>query len=227
MIGSFRAGGWAAALSALVALFATPSQAATQSPIQQPVAAVTPGQAPVQARVQQSFAAISAAPTYAQPAVVQQGFPTTMQPAPYGAVPVQRSLGDLVAGFVNRGNQDEEQLCLAKAIYFEARGESLEGQLAVAEVVLNRAASGRYPPSICGVVTQRSQFSFIRRGRFPSVDPYCVAWQTALAVANVARNRLVDQIPPNVLWYHANYVSPSWGRRLTRVTQIGGHIFYG
>jgi hypothetical protein len=137
-----------------------------------------------------------------------------------------RSLADLVGAFVDRADQDAEQLCLAKAVYFEARGESLEGQLAVAEVILNRAASGRYPATICRVVTQPAQFSFIRRGRFPRVDTASDCWRKALAIADVARNQLADQVGPNVLWYHATYVSPSWGRRLTRVARIGTHIFY-
>lgn len=141
-------------------------------------------------------------------------------------VPVVRPLGDLVLSFVDYGNQDEEELCLAKAVYFEARGESLEGQLAVAEVVLNRAASGKYPPTICSVVTQPAQFSFIRRGRFPKVDTNDDCWRKALAIADIARKNLADQVAPNVLWYHATYVAPSWGRRLTRVAQIGTHIFY-
>ena len=63
-----------------------------------------------------------------------------------------------------------EETCLATAVYFEARGETLEGQLAVARVVMNRAASGRYPSSWCATVKQPAQFSFVRQGLFPSVD---------------------------------------------------------
>src|SRR4030095_8063208 len=122
--------------------------------------------------------------------------------------PADQPLAELVRKYAASVATDGELACLAGAVYFEARGESLEGQLAVAEVVLNRAASGRYPSTLCGVITQRSQFSFIRRGRFPSVDKSCTAWQTALAIADVARSQLIDQIPSNVLWYHANYVSP-------------------
>jgi spore germination cell wall hydrolase CwlJ-like protein len=142
-------------------------------------------------------------------------------------MPLQRGpLEAMVASFVDHGRQDAQQLCLAKAVYFEARGESLQGQLAVAEVVLNRAASGRYPSTICNVVTQPWQFSFIRRGRFPKVRTSSEAWRKALAIAEIASRGLADAVAPNVLWYHASYVSPSWGRRLTRVTRIGTHIFY-
>lgn len=141
-------------------------------------------------------------------------------------VQTARPLRDLVISYVNYGKQDAEELCLAGAVYFEARGETLEGQLAVAQVVLNRTTSNIYPRSICDVVTQPAQFSFIRNGRFPSIDKNSDNWRTALAIADIARRNLVQGVPTNVLWYHANYVAPSWGKRLTRVTQIGSHIFY-
>jgi len=141
-------------------------------------------------------------------------------------VRVTPTLEELVGAFVERGDEDEEHLCLAKAVYFEARGESLQGQLAVAEVILNRAASRRYPSTICKVVTQPAQFSFVRRGRLPRVNRSSAAWRIALAIADVARKDLAQALAPDVLWYHASYVSPSWGRRLTRVTRIGTHIFY-
>src|SRR3546814_19335126 len=64
---------------------------------------------------------------------------------------------------------DPELRCLAGAVYFESRGESLAGQLAVARVIINRAESGRFPTSYCGVVLQRSQFSFVRAGQMPKI----------------------------------------------------------
>ncbi|QNP46125.1 cell wall hydrolase [Sphingomonas sediminicola] len=121
---------------------------------------------------------------------------------------------------------DEEATCLATAVYFEARGESVEGQLAVARVVMNRAASGRYPSSWCATVKQPWQFSFVRNGQFPYVDSDCDAWRKAQGIARLAMSNAVPSVSNDVLWYHANYVAPSWGRRLTRVSQIGAHIFY-
>lgn len=135
-------------------------------------------------------------------------------------------LSALVASHVGNLIRDDEQECLVNAVYFEARGESLEGQLAVAEVVLNRSRSGRYPSTICGVVTQRAQFSFVRRGVMPRADRSSEAWRRAVAIANIAQTRGMRLLSDNVLWYHATYVSPSWGRRLARTTQIGLHIFY-
>ena len=120
----------------------------------------------------------------------------------------------------------DEGNCLATAVYFEARGETVEGQLAVARVVMNRAASGRYPSSWCATVKQPWQFSFVRNGQFPSVDSNGDAWRKAQAIARLAMSNAIPSVSNDVLWYHANYVAPSWGRRLTRVSQIGAHIFY-
>ncbi|HEY1606610.1 MAG TPA: cell wall hydrolase [Allosphingosinicella sp.] len=136
-------------------------------------------------------------------------------------------LADLVSKFETDSAPDPEQDCLATAIYFESRGEPIEGQLAVADVVLNRAASGRYPPDLCDVITQHAQFSFVRHGHMPMADRASEAWRKAVAIAHIAEDRLAEtEVPADVLWYHATYVSPSWGKRLTRETQIGLHIFY-
>jgi spore germination cell wall hydrolase CwlJ-like protein len=121
---------------------------------------------------------------------------------------------------------DEQGNCLATAVYFEARGESLEGQLAVAHVVMNRAASGRYPPDFCSVVKQPAQFSFVRHGEFPLIDTNSTAWARAQGIARLAMANIVPSVQNDVLWYHANYVAPSWGRRLNVVEKIGAHIFY-
>ena len=118
--------------------------------------------------------------------------------------------------------------CIAVAVYHEARGESLEGQLAVAKVIMNRAASGKYPTSWCGVVKQPWQFSFVnpRSGYMPSVDETSASWRKALGVTRLAIANAVPSVSNDCLWYHADYVAPSWGRRLTRVEKIGAHIFY-
>jgi hypothetical protein len=121
---------------------------------------------------------------------------------------------------------NDEANCIAIAVYHEARGETLEGQLAVAKVIMNRAASGKYPTSWCGVVKQPAQFSFVRHGRFPSVDEASSSWRKALGVTRLAVANAVQSVPADCLWYHADYVAPSWGRRLTRVEKIGAHIFY-
>jgi spore germination cell wall hydrolase CwlJ-like protein len=213
MLGKFRPRLFAAFFIALAALFAAPAMAANGEAASA-MASVSIG----------SLGDLAPAATVRPVAPA----PVAVPAAPAGAIttPAARPLRDMVVSFVNYGNQDEEQLCLAKAIYFEARSESLEGQLAVAEVVLNRAASGVYPPTLCGVVTQHAQFSFVHAGRMPEPDTDSDCWHKALAIADIATKRLARQVAPNVLWYHATYVAPSWGRQRTRFGQIGAHIFY-
>jgi N-acetylmuramoyl-L-alanine amidase len=123
---------------------------------------------------------------------------------------------------------DEQAHCIAVAVYHEARGETLEGQLAVARVIMNRAASGKYPSTWCGTVKQPWQFSFVnpRTGHYPAVDEGSAAWRKALGVTRLAVNDAVPILASDVLWYHADYVAPSWGRRLSVVQKIGTHIFY-
>jgi spore germination cell wall hydrolase CwlJ-like protein len=132
----------------------------------------------------------------------------------------------LVGKYATGAQLDQETNCLATAVYFEARGESLEGQLAVARVVMNRASSGRYPSDWCGVVKQPAQFSFVRHGEFPAVDTNSQAWQKAEAIAELAAANIVPSVSSDVLWYHADYVAPNWRRSLQEVQQIGAHIFY-
>lgn len=136
------------------------------------------------------------------------------------------ALVDRYAG--NGTDLDEQSNCIAVAVYHEARGESLEGQLAVARVIMNRAASGKYPPSWCATVKQPWQFSFVnpRSGQFPYTDTNSDSWRKAVAITKLATSEVVPILSNDVLWYHADYVAPSWGRRLSRVDKIGTHIFY-
>jgi spore germination cell wall hydrolase CwlJ-like protein len=121
--------------------------------------------------------------------------------------------------------------CLAQAIYYEARGEPLPGQIAVAEVVINRTASKRYPASICEVVFQndhmrnRCQFSFACDGK-TDTPPQNVAWQTSQSLAVYAMTDNSLQLTGTATHYHADYVSPGWSRRLEKTVSIGRHIFY-
>ena len=173
-----------------------------------------------------------ATPTAAEAQPQAQGLPRgniytlPLRPAPVKAAPVALPLSQLVAAQSNGPALDAEATCLATAVYFESMGESLEGQLAVAQVVINRAKSGQYPASLCGVVKQKAQFSFVRAGQFPRVDAGCEAWRKAQAIARIATASMAKVLPTDVLWYHADYVAPSWGRRLARVDKIGAHIFY-
>lgn len=138
--------------------------------------------------------------------------------------PARRTLAELVADHSGSRTSDAQQECLAGAVYFESKGEPLHGQLSVAEVILNRARSGRFPASACGVVKQRGQFSFIRGGRFPAIARGSLAWKRAVAIAHIAARDLADGPAPKALFFHAKRVSPRW--KLTRVAAVGNHIFY-
>ncbi|MDI4642139.1 cell wall hydrolase [Rhodoblastus acidophilus] len=125
-----------------------------------------------------------------------------------------------------------EKHCLAQAVYFEARGESEEGQAAVAQVVLNRMTSGLYPSTICGVVFQNRshyracQFSFACDGHALRIrEPD--AWTEATQVAeNVLAGKTWNADIGDATHYHANYVRPRWARSLKKMDVIGKHIFY-
>ena len=172
-------------------------------------------------------AAPAVLPMQAQPLARGNIYTLPLRPAPVQAAPaVAQPLSALVAANGEGPALDAEATCLATAVYFESMGEPLEGQLAVAQVVINRAKSGRYPTSLCGVVKQKAQFSFVRSGQFPRIDAGCEAWRKAQAIARIATASMAKVLPTDVLWYHADYVAPSWGRRLARVDKIGAHIFY-
>jgi N-acetylmuramoyl-L-alanine amidase len=95
-------------------------------------------------------------------------------------------------------------------------------------VVMNRAASGKYPPSWCATMKQPWQFSFVNphTGQYPSVDSNSDSWRKAEAIARLAAANIVPSVSTDVLWYHADYVAPSWRRNLTEARKIGQHIFY-
>ncbi|WP_308430414.1 cell wall hydrolase [Novosphingobium colocasiae] len=114
--------------------------------------------------------------------------------------------------------------CLASAIYFEARGESLEGQLAVGRVIVNRSQSGRFPASYCGVVLQPSQFSFLRGGRIPGAREASRDWREAVAIARIADAGSWASPAKGALFFHATRVSPRW--RLQRIARVDNHVFY-
>ena len=114
-----------------------------------------------------------------------------------------------------------ERECLARAVYFESRGEPLEGQLAVAQVILNRVASGRFADTVCGVIGQHGQFSF-DKSRTPAESR---DWRTAKAIAAIAATAAWDAMAPRATAFHATRVNASWSN-LHRVGTIGNHVFY-
>jgi spore germination cell wall hydrolase CwlJ-like protein len=137
---------------------------------------------------------------------------------------IPRQLSSLVDAYARTDVADNDMECLAGAIYFESKGEPLAGQLAVAEVIINRSQSGKYPRSLCGVVKQPSQFSFVRGGRIPHIPRDSAHWRKAVAIAHIAMNDLADSPAPRALSFHATRVSPNWN--MTRVARVGNHVFY-
>ncbi|MGL5837954.1 MAG: cell wall hydrolase [Sphingorhabdus sp.] len=135
-----------------------------------------------------------------------------------------KSLAALVKAHGTPGELDAEGRCLAGAVYFESKGESLEGQLAVARVVMARAKSGRFPSTICGVVYQRSQFSFVRGGRMPAIQTGSQHWRNAVAISRIALDDSWKSPVEGALFFHARHVSPGW--RLQRIGSVDNHIFY-
>ncbi|MEM1053541.1 MAG: cell wall hydrolase [Pseudomonadota bacterium] len=146
------------------------------------------------------------------------------------AAPVSKgnasSLSELVSTMDQDATLTEQLRCLAGAVYFEARGEPLDGQLAVAEVVINRAQDARWPASYCGVVYQRAQFSFVRGGRMPAINTSKITWQRAKAVAQIAHENLWQSEAREAVYFHAKYVRPKWSRKKTPVASIDTHVFY-
>jgi hypothetical protein len=136
----------------------------------------------------------------------------------------------MTAGLSGNANADSWR-CLAEAIYFEARGETTRGQFAVAEVIMNRVDSKRYPNSVCGVVTQGAgklngcQFSYNCDGRADSVKNR-KAFAKAAKVAKAILDGRPRVLTSRATHYHTTAVNPRWAKRLTETARIGDHIFY-
>jgi len=141
-------------------------------------------------------------------------------------------LEEVWRGRVDIDDFERARHCLATAVYFEARGESVEGQRAVAQVVLNRVLDYRYPDTVCGVVFQnqtwrnRCQFSFACDGRPERISDKG-SWSTAVKVAEEAlEGDYFDEEIGEATHYHATYVNPRWSRYLRKVERVGTHVFY-
>jgi N-acetylmuramoyl-L-alanine amidase len=143
-----------------------------------------------------------------------------VEPKPERAV----SLAAMVAKQPQPGELSRELHCLAGAIYFESKSETLTGQLAVGRVVVARAKSGRFPNSYCGVVYQPSQFSFVRGQSMPGIAKGSKQWKNAVAVAQIAHSNSWASPVEGALYFHAAYVSPGW--RLKRLGRVDNHVFY-
>ena len=120
---------------------------------------------------------------------------------------------------------EDEIDCLVSAVHFEARGEPVEGRVAVVEVVLARRESNRWPSTACGVIAQRSQFSFVRNGRIPDVSSS--HYDRAREVVMDVLSGRTSSSAKGATYFHASYVRPGWSRSKRQISQIGRHLFYG
>lgn len=126
---------------------------------------------------------------------------------------------------------DEQFSCLAEALYFEARGETVKGQFAVAEVILNRVKSAQFPNSLCSVINQgtgrkyQCQFSYTCDGHKEVIHER-KAYRRVAKVARAALDGLKTDLTAGATYYHTTAVRPRWSRSFTKTTRIGVHLFY-
>ena len=140
------------------------------------------------------------------------------------AVDSKADLSTLVTQLRGSDPGDRQLECLAAGVYFESKSEPLAGQLAVGDVIVNRAKSGRFADTYCGVLFQRGQFSFVRGKSWPRIDKSGKQWKTAVAIAKIVHRDLKDSSVGKALFFHAKRVRPGW--RLKRIAAVGNHIFY-
>ena len=130
-----------------------------------------------------------------------------------------------------RATGDAEWACLSEALYFEARGESFKGITAVAEVIMNRRDSARFPGSVCGVISQGvggkrgCQFSYKCDGR-PEIFREKDAYDRVAKIAQLMMSGVMPRVTGGALYYHTKAVRPNWSRKFRRTANVGAHYFY-
>ena len=118
-------------------------------------------------------------------------------------------------------------MCLSMNIYWEARNQPIAGQVAVAQITMNRVASSDYPNDVCGVVHQLNQFSWQWDGK-SDVPQESEAWDRAQMVAKgvLAGSGHASLMDDEITHYHAAYITPYWATDMTMVAKIGDHLIY-
>ena len=212
------------AMLILAALSASSVAPAKVGPASEPLIPVTSASLP-KIVVSQALPKIVLPPEATQPADILTNDPSdSVSPVTAQAKPTS-DLASMVSQLRSSTPGSRELECLAVGIYFESKSEPLAGQLAVGDVIANRANSGgRFPSSYCGVLFQRGQFSFIRGKSWPAISRMGRQWQNAVAIAKIVHQDLKNSAAQSALFFHAKRVSPGW--RLKRVASIGNHVFY-
>lgn len=144
-----------------------------------------------------------------------------------------------VAVEAKRWAQSSDFECMVANLYFEARGESVEGMKAVAAVTMNRVKSKKYPPTVCAVIFQKKQFSWTHQKSWWAIQRIMrgstghlkgkdlQAYQNAVIIAQKAvKSELATARYKGSMYYHAKYVNPKWNRKMQVVAVVGNHIFY-
>ncbi len=158
----------------------------------------------------------------------------TTPPAKAGdptAVRVQVQYDDAWLDSLPQASGNAEWTCLTQAIYFEARGESVKGEFAVAEVIANRADSPDFPRSICSVVNQGTghkyacQFTFTCDGQSDAINDE-LAYDRAGKIARLILDGAPRVLTDGATHFHTLGVSPAWARQFEETVQIGQHVFY-
>lgn len=128
--------------------------------------------------------------------------------------------------------KSKELNCLAEALYFEARGETVKGQFAVAEVILNRVESSRYPDSVCGVINQGTgrkfacQFTYTCDGKAEVISEPKAYAQVSKVANLLLLGKVERKLTKGATHYHTTAVRPNWARKFPKTAKIGSHIFY-
>jgi hypothetical protein len=159
---------------------------------------------------------------------------TAVPPASAGNIPIAPDIITYDVAFLNgqpTASGGEQWRCLAEALYFEARGESVRGMFAVGEVIMNRVDSARYPNTLCGVINQGTgrkfacQFTYTCDGNAEVIhEP--AAWAKVGKVARLLVDGAPRQLTDGATHYHTRAVNPRWARVFPRTTTIGSHHFY-
>jgi len=143
--------------------------------------------------------------------------------------------GDMNIDFSSIVVSEDQLVCLALNDYWEARGETMAGRIAVAQVVMNRAMDRRFPSNLCDVVKQNAHEGVLNKCQFSwfcdehsDVPTDADAWRTSLKIATAVlqKDSSIPDPTGGALWYHADFVRPSWTAQYETTTMIGSHVFY-
>ena len=173
------------------------------------------------AKVETTASVARIVPASFSPVVVAQPALVAAPPRPGPSV---RAPEEKPAARIVQRRDDVERGCLAEAIMHEAGGEPEAGRIAVAEVIMNRAKSGIFPASICGVVNQKGQFTY-PHGR-PVKAAQQSRWQDAVSLASRMMAGVVQPVLQGAMYFHSVRVRPDWSTTARRITKIGAHVFY-